>query len=142
MTLLSIRNAIVSHLTGSDTFGQDDFPSIPLTDDVADQRDPLIRTVLADLVTAGMLRAIPPVAPGTASQLWILTSPLGSAGQQVSVSLGTAIEVADEINAFIDAFSMDWPECDSLELHEGNILMLLGMVSKLRGGDDTPDDET
>lgn len=134
MTLLQIRNALVSHLSEHDTVTPEDFGSIELPNDLQDHREALIRTVLADLCEAGMLRALGPA--GEPATMWVLTSPLGAAGQEVGLSLPTCAAIADEINAYKDTFDRDdWPTADALSLGEPQILMLLTIIGHIRSNE-------
>lgn len=143
MTLTDCRNGILELLAHQDVITPSDFATIEIDPEVEDQREALIRSVLGDLVEAGMLRVLPadPALP-LDNSLWILTAPLGVSGQEVSISLPTAIHVTSEINAFIDAFEKEWPRPDALAIGEHNVLMLLAMLNELRDmGDDDGDGE-
>lgn len=143
MTLLPIQNAIIAVLAEKDTFTAADFNGIPLPEKLEGMRDGLIRAVLADLVAVNMLRAVAPddnSADGRAS-LWILSSPLGSNGHQVSISMETSSAIAEEINAFIEATGEEWPEADALNIGEHNILMLLAIVARMRSEVDEEESE-
>jgi hypothetical protein len=85
-------------------------------------------------VQAGVLRALPANVEPRDTDFWILTAPLGVAGQQIQLSLPTAIHVAKEINAFREAFEMqeEWPAADPLSLGEYSVLMILQIVGELR----------
>lgn len=142
VTLTDIRNSIVQILTQKDTFSADDFAQVEVSKDLEPQRDALIRTALKDLVEAGMLRELVSApAGGGSGSIWILTAPLGVAGQEVPISLPTAIHIAREINEFIEAFEEDWPRADCLNIGEHNVLMLLAIIGQLRSTDAGEDDD-
>jgi hypothetical protein len=135
LTVTDCRNEILQILAHQDCFTAADFADVVLDPAINDKRDALIRSVLKDLVEAGMLRALP-------DDTWMLTAPLGVAGQEVQISLNTAIAMASEINAFIDGTDRkDWPRADALNLGEHNILMCLAIIGELRGSDEDDDGE-
>lgn len=131
MTLLDIQNQLVAFFTNNGVFSLlENGTSINVSKEFGDQKEGLIRLCLKDLETAGMVKEI----PGGSNQ-WILTAPLGHSGQQIEISHSTSSLVAEEINAFIDAAEVDWAKANALSLHEGNIVMLLGIIATLRGDD-------
>lgn len=137
MTLLNLRNQLTGLFTDRDTLTVADFAAVKLTEDLEPYRDNLIRTVLKDLTETGMIRDLK--VPGQEQpSAWVLTVQLGHSGQQVPLGYDTAVAVADEINAYRDAFELEdeWPEADALHITEDQVLMLLTIIGNLRQEDE------
>lgn len=108
MTLVDIKNHIFSHLMTDATFSlADDVSSIKMRKDevtevVAQHKVALFKTALTDLAKAGIIVEVEGV-PG----LYVLTQPLNTYTQQLTVSSMTAEMVADIVNGFSEAISED-----------------------------------
>ena len=106
MTLVDIKNHIFTHLMTESTFSLgDDVTSVKLnkedlTEVVAQHKIALFKTALTDLVRAGILAEVETV-PG----LYVLTQPLNSYSQNVTLSAMTAEMVVDLVNGFGEALS-------------------------------------
>lgn len=136
MTLLNVRNQILGLFTDRDTLTTADFAAIKLTEELEPHREAIVRTVLQDLSESGMIRDLK--APGQdLASAWVLTCALGSAGQQVGISLELAASIAEEVNAYRDANDLteEWPETDALAINENSVLMLLDIIGDLRHED-------
>ena len=72
-------------------------------------------------------------------KLWILSSPVGAAGQTVQLSMRASEAVAETIETFFEAHDVEHEEIDKFNLHEGHIWQLLGIINDLVEGDE--DDE-
>ena len=147
MTLLHLRNQIVQHFCEHDTLTPDQFGRFEVSKDMEGRKTELVNTVLGDLAGAGMIRLLlgamadPATGAPAKDPIWILTSPMGAAGQEVPITLPTAAAIADESAAFVDAYEEDWPVPDALSIGEHNVLMLLAIIARLRSEDCDEDDE-
>jgi hypothetical protein len=108
MTLVDIKNHIFSHLMTESTFSlSDDVTTVKITKEdltevVAHHKVALFKTALTDMVKSGVLVEVETV-PG----LYVLTQPLNTYTQQVSISSITAEMVGDLINGFSEAMAGD-----------------------------------
>lgn len=134
MTLLDIRNQIVSSLVKKDTFVKSDFATIKLQKTHETDRDDLIRASLGELCDAGLIRRV------GESDTWILSGPMNAQGQNIHLSMETCNAVAEEINAFLDAHEIQGPRADALRISEGDIVALLGIIEAVIG-DEMEDDQ-
>jgi len=125
MTLLDIRNQLIGHFCKEDTFKLDDFTIIKIDDDTTnDQKDGMVRAALKQLVEAEMVTE-------ASKDFWILTVPLGSAGQQVDVPIEIAQAIADCINTYAKANELPIDPVDALNIHAGHLASLVGIINDL-----------
>lgn len=122
MTLLQSTNQVIGALLEKDIFTQADFASIKVDDAMLDRRDDLVRASLATLVEAGMIRPI-----GT--DAWILVAPLNSNGQEVHISMGTCLNIAETLNLYLEAEGIE-ERVNAMEIHEGHIMHLIEIVAE------------
>ena len=135
MTLLDVQNQIVSHFSnsGSSFSLAANLAAIKVTKPFEEHKEKMVSAVMAELEKGGMVKEL-------TAGVWVLTSPLGSNGQQVELSFALSNAIAEEIKAYADARELEW-QVDPLNLHEGNFLMLLAIINDLRS-DDPDDDES
>lgn len=143
MTLTTIRAQLVSILCQQETFGPQDFAAVRVAKELEPHKEAVIRRALDDLVGAGMLAALPrpgaqPNDPASQPVLWVLTQPIGSAGQTVHLSMHVANGIAETINTFFDAHETGDDRVDPLNIHEGHIITLLDILGDVLSTD--PDD--
>jgi hypothetical protein len=128
MTLVDIKNYIFSHLMTESTFSlSDDVVPIKLTKDEATQiviqhKIALFKTALSDMVKAGILADVEGV-PG----LYVLTQPLNTYTQQVTMNSMTAEMVADLVNGFSEALLREGEEpyvCNKMNISGDDVARL------------------
>lgn len=127
MTLLDCRNQIIGLLCQKELITTDDFPSIKVDPAFADRRDDLIRAALDQLCNFGMIAKV-------GDQTWVLSEPLGGAGQEVQLSMGLCNEIANVINTFAAAKDVEH-QVDALNIHEGHIVALLQIIDEILGNE-------
>ena len=124
MTLLEIRNQLFSHFCESDTFCIEDFAKIKLDKKLENERDDLIKVALAEMAEHGLCKQ-------AGQKLWILASPVGSAGQTIQLSMQGSEQIANTIESFFKANKIEHDPIDKFNLHEGHIFQLLGIINDL-----------
>ncbi len=129
MTLLDIRNQLFSHFCKTPTFGISDFPKISLDKTLEDSRETLIRMALAEMVELGISK--PVATANEPPSLWILSAPIGQAGQTISLSMTGSEAVATTIEDFFNAFEVEHDPVDKLNLNEGHIWQLIEIINTL-----------
>lgn len=122
MTLLHVKNQIVSRLCNRDTFGSNDFSGINVTKDLVDQKDGLIRAALEELEDSGLIKA-------AGQDFWILSMPLQAAGADVRISMPVCNEIAKTINTFFQAKKIEADAVDAMNIQEGHIVALLDILN-------------
>lgn len=124
MTLLDVRNQIVSHFCKNDTFALENFKDIKVDDKFENDKDDLIIAALDNLESMNLIR-------GVSENLWILINPLNSAGQEVHLSMNVCNAIAETINAFMDANEIKEVKVDSLDIQERDIVELLSIIGEI-----------
>lgn len=108
LTLVDIKNHIFSHLMTESTFSLNDdiasikLPKDELTETVAQYKTGLFKTALTDLVRLGILAEVEAAGGGG---IYVLTQPLNSYTQTVTLAPMTAEMVGDLVNGFSDMLS-------------------------------------
>lgn len=134
MTLLEIRNQLFSWFCESDTFSTADFPKIKIDKALEDKRDDLIRVALTEMGEHGLCKP-------AGANLWILSSPVGAAGQTVQVSMQASEAIAETIETFLTGHEIEHEPIDKFNLHEGHLWQLLGIINDLVEGVEDDEDE-
>jgi hypothetical protein len=134
MTLLDIQNQIVNHFSSSSSSFSlaANLAAIKVPATFSEHKAAMVKAVMAELEKMGMVKPLD-------AETWILTSPLGSNGQQIEISYALSNAIAEEIKAYADANDLEWT-VDPLNLHEGNFLMLLAIINDLRSDDPEGDE--
>ncbi len=129
MTLLDIRNQIISCLLAKDTFSlEDDLAGVQmkLKDEGSnDLSKDLVKTALAELEEIGMVRRIED------REMWILSGPLNVGGQDVHISMELANGIAEVVNSFLKANGEENNLSDPLAIHSGDLQFLLKIIGDL-----------
>ena len=100
MTLLEIKNLLISHFISSATFNiEDDLESIKLSDDekggdFVNHKGEIVKFALKELEKAGLVAE---VSPG----IFVLQQPLTNLPQSVVISPFTALMIADLVNQWM-----------------------------------------
>jgi hypothetical protein len=132
MTIVDIKNQIISHLFDNDSFDLEvDGPKLTLSDDLLSVRDEVITTVMGELEDMKMIRR---VASGE-KDVWLLTQPFDSFSQSIILGASTSEILADTINSFRDANDIDADVCDKTKISEHDILNLLNICHALLDSD-------
>lgn len=134
MTLLEIRNQLFSHFCEKDTFSIEEFSKIKLDKALEDQRDALIRVALVEMGDHGLCKP-------AGDKLWILSSPVGAAGQTVQVSMRASEAIAETIETFLTGREIEHEPIDKFNLHEGHLWQLLGIINDLVEGVEDDEDK-
>ncbi len=124
MTLLDIRNQIVSHLCQNDTFSSENFKDIKVDDKFDGEKESLIIAALDNLESINLIR-------GVSENLWILINPLNSAGQDIHLSMNVCNAIAETVNAFMDANEIKDVKVDPLDIQERDIVELLKIIGEI-----------
>lgn len=102
VTLIDIKNSVLGHLVSSPTFNlEDDVQAIKVDEqesgsDMANHLTDIVRYVLDDLTTRGVVAKVSPI-------LYVLHQPLNQLPQTIVISPITAMTVADLVNGFTKA---------------------------------------
>ncbi len=133
MTLLDVRNQIVQHFCRKDIFTPGDFAAIRLAPAFEERREAVVRAALHELVDNGFLR--PGVTAAVADDFWLMSLPMGFAGQNVHVSLQVAGGVAACINTYFEARGVTENQVDALNLNEQHFVTLLEILGDVLSTD-------
>lgn len=127
MTLLEIRGQIIGALCISGIFTTDNFIEVKVPKELSDHHDGIIRAALSQLEMVGLVAK-------AGDNLWVLSEPLASGGQEVHLSLPICNEIANVINTGLRARDIE-EQVDPLNIHEGHIATLLSVIDELLSDD-------
>lgn len=124
MTLLDIRNQIISIFCQKDVFVESDFASINVPTEHEAEKASFVLATLDELEENGLVRRASPTT-------WILTTPLNVQGQEVHISMNTGNAIAATVNTYLDANGHKGPRVDVLNISEGAIFALVQIIDDL-----------
>lgn len=126
MTILTVKNALLTHFLSHDTF---DFSrhamEIPFDKDVSGFREDMIRAAFDEIEKLGIAKKM--TAEDTAKDIWVLVQPLTAYQQQVTVGPLVASIIGDVINHYNEVDQLDG-RCDKSQIDEGDILRLVQII--------------
>lgn len=129
MTLLDVRNQIISHFCEKDSFTRNDFINVEVDQLFEDQKDNLILSCLIELEKREIIVKI-------SDSLWILTNPLNFSGQKINISMAVANAITETVNTFLEANNIEDTKVDSLNITEANIVDLLKIIGEILNNDE------
>ena len=139
MTLTDITNQIIGELRKNEVLNESNLKdALNIPKEFEDKADKIIKTSLKELEKTGFIVKI----EGTND--WFLKQPLKASGQSVDISMETCNEIADVINAFLDAQGTKGARADKLNITEGEIIMIFNILDNIMVNDpkeDSEDDE-
>lgn len=126
MTLLEVKNQLVTHFLSHDTFDPVKHAfDVTYDKEVADFREQMTATALAELEAAGFIRRF----DSGDKSLWVLTQPIASFPQQVTLSPITCNMIASIVNFHNDLEEIDYV-VDQTKIDESAIGRLIQIVSE------------
>lgn len=139
MTIVEIKNQLISHFYDKNVFDMDeDGPKIRLSDDLEGVRKEVINTVLAELASVNVVKRV----DSSTKSVWLLTQSFDSFNQSVVLSAAASEIIADTINDFRDANDIPGDTCDKTKIMEADIMNLINIChALLESGADDFDDE-
>lgn len=136
MTLTDITNQIIGELTNREFLDEQDLiDCIKVDKEFSSELPELISASLKELEDQGLIKKL-----GLKSK-WILKQPLQASGQSVDISMETCNEIAEVINAFLDAQGNIGTRADKLNISEAEIAMILNILNNLMMQDPDEMDE-
>jgi hypothetical protein len=129
MTLLNITTQLVGIFCQEHLLSSEGFNAVKVEPQHEDIRKELIMASLDELCTTGIIKRL------GEKEVWILTMPPGSQGQEVQMSLPTANWIAETINDFATANKLDMDPVSPLGIHEGHIQTILEILHDLLSED-------
>lgn len=126
MTIVDVKNQLISHFFTKDIFTPDDFTSIKLDEASDEYRDELISAALGELERGGVLFKV----SSSTKTAYVLSQNLGSFTQQVTLSPGAAEAIAETVNPFrIANEEAEWMQvCDKTNINELDVLNLINII--------------
>jgi hypothetical protein len=125
MTVLEVKNQMVTHFLKHDTFDPVKHAfDITYDKDTADFREQLCSIALGELEQAGFVRRL----NQPEKSIWVLTQPIASHVQQVAISPIIADMLASVVNFHNELDEIDYV-VDSTKIDEGVIARLINIVS-------------
>ena len=132
MTLTEIRNQLVGHLIKNDQFSlKDDAKSIKVDKHQSEIKNDLIKLAFVELEKDKLVMKTR--LSGAQEDTWILEFPLGQQGQEVSLSYGAAVAIAEIINQFKEVLGegKNRQPTEVLNITEHDIISLVIMCRQL-----------
>lgn len=129
MTILDIKNQLVTHFFNSDVFaiGGQEASTIKFSDDLAPFRDQALRAALLELELAGIVKKL----GNPDGDAWVLHQSFGSVPQTVVISPQCAEWLGNTINGFREAHDLDEDACDKTRITENDIVNLLSILHQV-----------
>jgi hypothetical protein len=127
---LNITTQIIAQLCLEHVFTKDNFNDIKVDKLYETEKDALIQAAMEELVTTGIVKKVGDKA------MWIMTTPPGYQGQELSLSLSTSTWIAETINDFVKANELEADPVSPLSIHEGHISTLLEIIHDLLSEDE------
>lgn len=140
MTLVHVKNLLLSHLLQNNTFSiRDDSAIIDFDKDqdieeLEPFREKIIRLAVKELEVVGILRLV-----DEESELYILSQPVNSFVQQISISPLCAEMLSDTVNAYVKGTNIENIVCNKLAITEQDIMALIHVFHMML--DDMADDQ-
>lgn len=129
MTILDVKNQLVSYFFGSDVFniGGQEADQIKLADDLAPYRQQALRAALQELELTGIVKRL--ASPD--GDAWVLNQSFGSVPQTVVISPQCAEWLGNTINGFREAHDLEEDACDKTRITENDIVNLLSILHQV-----------
>ena len=126
MTILDVKNQLVTHFLKHDTFDLTKHAfEVTYDKETADFREELTREALSQLETQGFAKKL----SREGKDIWVLLQPIGSYVQQVSISPIIADMMASIVNFHNELDEIDYV-VDKTKVDEGVIARLLNIISE------------
>jgi hypothetical protein len=133
VTIQDVANQIIIHFCEKDTFTLDDAAEIDVDPTLEANQFDLVLTALGELEEAGLIKSVggyndkdPEDEP-----FWILSRPMQGVGQDVRISIQTAIIIKDTIEQYMAANGLPHDSVNPFAIHEGHIRRVLEIVSDI-----------
>lgn len=128
MTLLDISNQIISKLGHTDFITKEILLNSVKINEEFDSWD-AIYLALEDLEKKGILSKLKD------KDIWVLRQPLNMNIQEVDISMGTANEITEIINSYLDARNIPGQRADKTNIGEQEIIMVINILNELLSND-------
>lgn len=134
MTILTVKNQLVTHFLQHDTF---DFSrhalDIEFDKEVVGFREEMVHAACVELEQLGLIKKV--VSDSREKQIWVLVQPLVAAQQ--SVVLGPLVSeiIGNVINHYNEIEELD-ERCDKTKISELDILRLVQIIQNYEDEDD------
>lgn len=129
MTILTIKNQLLTHFMSHDTF---DFSrhalELEFDKELAGFREQMVTAACEELEKMGLVKKM--LANDSAKEIWVLVQPLAAFQQQVIISPITANMVALTVNHHNEMDEIEG-RCDMTKIDEADILRLVQIVGDL-----------
>lgn len=119
MTIVDIRNQIISYYFSNDTFSMKfDISKITVGSNQEECKDSLIFQVMQGLEELGVIKTV----QSSEDTIFVITDHFSNTPQDLKISGITANEVADCINQYREALGVTDNGCDKLNITDRDIL--------------------
>ena len=124
MTLSDIEAQLTTFFCEKDVFDASYLDKIMVTKDLEENKKEMVRIVLEKMAEDGMVEKI-------GDYTWMLTIPLEAGRTDISISMGTAMTIANVIETYKAANKLEGEPADAFNLHEGHIIFLINIIGSL-----------
>jgi len=129
MTLSTVRTSILSYLLNNDVFLLSDVSKIKVSTELEKLKTSLVTEAMKNLEESKIVKRM--CTDEGVHIGWILEAKLGSHGQEVYLSLPISNAISETINTFFEANNIKQEKSNPLNLSEGDIGALLGIINDL-----------
>lgn len=124
MTILAVKNQLITHFLSNDTFEFSRHAlEIEFDKDLIGFREEMIRAAMAELETLGLIKKL----SNHEREIWVLAQPLNAFNQQVTIGPLVAEIIANTINFYNESENIE-VQCDKTKIDEEDIMRLVSIV--------------
>lgn len=125
MSILELKDGVISFLLRNGAMEPDDFEKITVPDEMIKYRDSIVTSCLNDLEKILFVRK---VTDEDDKPCWILENPIGHNPQTVTIGIETANTIASIINRWREANNVKEQVCNILSIDEGDLQNLCNIT--------------
>lgn len=126
MTISDIKSQLIGHFLTKDSFVlAEDFSKIEFPPEFADNKREILISAMDDLEE---LKIVSRIENEKKLVGWLLSAPIGSNGQEVSITLPLAQHISETINIYLKQNNIPNNTCDPLNITEKDLWTLLTIL--------------
>lgn len=125
MTLQDIRFQLIRHFCDKDSFGRNDFEAIKVDGQFEEAKDSLIIAALGELEKMGLIREV------SINSFWMLSNPIESMVQQLTLSMPVCLLIADTIENFFKANGIDHDKVNPFDINQTHVLTVVQILDDM-----------
>ena len=131
MTLIDIRNQLISHLSKQSIFlMKEDKSRIKIDPKIEECRESLVVAAFEMIEEVGLVKPLKD-DEGKKTLGWVLTSDLDGYSQSVTISGEVANAIAETINTFLASQGVNEDKCNKLSINENDLMAMVSILDDM-----------